>query len=178
MTPPIQEISLGPGELHFGGGRVRLRTILGSCVSILVWHPVRGLGGMCHFMLPARRTGGQSRDATFGDDAIALMLDAIAKARTRPAEYETRLCGGGNMFPELARQVPKLRAGSDVGLQNVEAGRRLLVEHGFRSAAEHVGGFGHRRISFDLWSGEARLWHAVPCDRGGHDGWDPRPRSR
>jgi chemotaxis protein CheD len=31
-----------------------IRTVLGSCVSITLWHPVKRVGGMCHFLLPTR----------------------------------------------------------------------------------------------------------------------------
>ena len=44
-------ISLLPGELYFGQ-RHLLKTLLGSCVAITLWHPQRQLGGMCHFLLP------------------------------------------------------------------------------------------------------------------------------
>ena len=67
----IREVFLQPGGFYFGGGRTRISTLLGSCISITLWHPARRIGGMCHFMLPTR---GQ------------------------PADYQVKVFGGGNML--------------------------------------------------------------------------------
>ena len=48
-------VFLHPGECYFGGGPTRIATLLGSCVSITVWHPRLLVGGMCHYMLPSRQ---------------------------------------------------------------------------------------------------------------------------
>ncbi|WP_416638624.1 hypothetical protein [Pseudomonas sp. OHS18] len=37
--PAITEVYLQPGGYHFGGPYTRVRTLLGSCVSIVLWHP-------------------------------------------------------------------------------------------------------------------------------------------
>ena len=47
--------TLLPGQWAFVRAGA-LKTLLGSCVSILVWHRERGFGGMCHYLLPERRT--------------------------------------------------------------------------------------------------------------------------
>lgn len=49
----ISEVVLKPGDFYFGGGATRISTLLGSCVSMTLWHPRRKIGGMCHYMLPA-----------------------------------------------------------------------------------------------------------------------------
>lgn len=47
----------------------------------------------------------------------------------------------------------------DIGQQNIEMAHRLLHEYGLTVADEHLGSFGHRKISFDVWSGQIRLSH-------------------
>ena len=56
MSQPsnVTEVFLQPGEFHFGHARTRIKTILGSCVAITMWHPILRIGGMCHYLLPAR----------------------------------------------------------------------------------------------------------------------------
>lgn len=170
-SPEIEEVFLKPGELYFGGGRVRVRTVLGSCVSVTLWHPGRRVGGMCHYMLPSRAAGTQAPDARYGNEALALLLAEIRRARTGPAEYVVKLFGGGSMYPPQAAGRPcghggcdarSLAVCSDVACKNVLAGRALLRHHGFRLEAEHVGGIGHRNIRLDLWSGEVWLRHGGP----------------
>lgn len=56
MTDPLGllEVFLGPGDLYFGDQFTRIRTLLGSCVAITLWHPRALIGGMCHYMMPTR----------------------------------------------------------------------------------------------------------------------------
>ena len=44
----IVDVFLQPGDIHFGGADTRIRTVLGTCVAISLWHPVRQIGGMSH----------------------------------------------------------------------------------------------------------------------------------
>jgi len=60
---PGQALMLMPGELHFGGEVQSLKTLLGSCVALTLWHPKRRIGGMCHFLLPSRQRPGVSPQA-------------------------------------------------------------------------------------------------------------------
>jgi chemotaxis protein CheD len=152
------EIFLQPGEHFFGDRYTRIRTILGSCVSLVFWHPHELIGSMCHFMLPTRgcRTG-YVPDGRYADEAMELMLDDIRAHGTRPGDYRVRVFGGGNMFPELTR-----RGGSShVGQKNVEAAAALIKNHCLQCVASHVEGFGHRNLLFDVWSGRVHLRHSV-----------------
>lgn len=100
----IIEIFLQPGELYFGDRNTRIRTILGSCVSLVFWHPKRLTGGMCHYMLPSRMHGSRAGlDGRYGDEAIALMLKEIHASGADPRDFRVRLFGGGNMFPGINR---------------------------------------------------------------------------
>lgn len=158
----VLEIFLQPGELYFGDEGTRIRTLLGSCISITLWHPKRRIGGMCHYMLPSR---GKHRpaapDGRYADEVFAMFLAEIAKAKTYPSEYEVKLFGGGNMFPHGgAKKIekrsptsPMRRKPVSISLKNLDAGRRLIEQHGFRIRAEDAGGNGQRHVIFDVWSG-------------------------
>jgi len=152
LTEPAIEIFLQPGEIFFGDKDTRIRTILGSCVAITVWHPRRKIGGMCHYMLPARRRGKKIGvlDGKYADEALLLLLKEILRAATNPYEYEVKLFGGGNMFTATSRAQQEL----NVADRNVEAGRALLQQHGFTALVEHLGGHGHRQIIFEVGSGD------------------------
>ncbi len=158
----VLEIFLQPGEFYFGDESTRIRTLLGSCISITLWHPRRCIGGMCHYMLPSR--GGNravAPDGRYADEVIALFLREIALARTHPEDYEVKLFGGGNMFPQhtekwkKSRQAAGLAHGGceSISLRNIEAGRSLMERYGFRIKTENTGGDGRRHVIFDIWSG-------------------------
>ncbi len=151
------EIFLQPGELYFGEGRTRVRTLLGSCVAIAVWHPWRKVGGLCHYMLPGRgthRAGHGALDGRYADEAMLLFLRDMRAAGTRPEEYEAKLFGGGRMF---VHHHPLRASHSDVSCKNVLRGRELVQQYGLRLKAEHLGGEGHRNLLFEIWSGDAYL---------------------
>ncbi|OGS91852.1 MAG: hypothetical protein A2Z95_10195 [Gallionellales bacterium GWA2_60_18] len=150
------EVYLLPGDCHFGNENTRIRTVLGSCVSITVWHPLLHIGGMCHSMLPSRGNPGiiTPLDGHYADEAIELLLREIGKRNTRPGEYQVKLAGGGHMFRQPLAEKPFNIAGS-----NIEAARALLEAGGFNIHAEHVGGSGHRSVIFDLRDGSVSVKH-------------------
>ncbi|OJW95060.1 chemotaxis protein CheD [Thiobacillus sp. 65-1402] len=156
--PHVIEIFLNPGEFYFGDRDVRIRTILGSCVSITLWHPKLLIGGMCHYMLPSRQ-GRETRlaDGKYADEALGLLFEEIRRSGTALEDYEVKLFGGGNMFQ---RQVDAGQ--SHIGIKNAEAGRHLLKHHGLRAASEDLGGAGHRTVLFDIWSGHVWVRQFAP----------------
>ena len=152
----IMEIFVAPGEFYFGDRDTRIRTLLGSCVAITMWHPARRIGGMCHYMLPTR--GKASADAPAGryaDEAIELFLGEIAAAGTLPSQYEVKLFGGGDQFPGIEHCIAET-----VPQRNVGTGRSLVNRHGFRIKMEDLGGSGHRNLIFDIWNGN--VWMRKP----------------
>lgn len=72
MDSPSEVIDrfLNPGEIFFGGSGFRVRTLLGSCVSIVLWHPNRHLGGMCHYLLPTPSDIHSEKSHKYGIDAV------------------------------------------------------------------------------------------------------------
>lgn len=144
------DIFLKPGEFHFGAGEGTISTGLGSCVSLTVWHPRLHCGGMCHYLLPTRlgsASGGLA--GLYADGVMELFALSMSRQGTRPEEYQAKLFGGANMFPDI-----RASSEGDVGAKNIEAGRRLARALGLRLLAEEVGGNGHRRVVLDLATGD------------------------
>lgn len=154
----ILEIFLQPGEFFFGEEKTCIRTLLGSCVAITLWHPKLRVGGMSHYMLPQRpsRERAQALDGRYADEVMQLFHRELQRTRTRPSEYEAKLFGGGRMFSYPS----KTKRHVDISDRNVEAGRQLVAQYGFRLAAEDLGGDGHRNVILDLWSGDTWLKRA------------------
>ncbi len=152
-TPTI-DVFLRPGELYFGDRAARIRTILGSCVSITMWHPRLLLGGMCHFMLPKRGTNGVGPlDGRYADEAVHLLMKEIRAAGTSPTEYQVKLFGGGDMFAYERSGRIRTDCGG-VASRNRAVAHRLLTQYGLSVAAEQLGGPFHRQVLFEIWSGD------------------------
>ncbi|MGZ5077173.1 MAG: chemotaxis protein CheD [Methylobacter sp.] len=163
MIRPLHpiEIFLQPGDHFFADRDTRIRTVLGSCVSITFWHPHLLVGGMCHYMLPERgterRAGSCSApDGRYADEAVDLMLKKMDRVGAPHREYQVKLFGGGNMFPHTHHKSNS----SLIGSRNAKAARRLVKQHGFTSVAEHLGGIGYRNVIFEVWSGEVWVRHS------------------
>jgi chemotaxis protein CheD len=155
----ILEIFLRPGEFYFGDEKTRIRTLLGSCVAIVLWHPKLRIGGMCHYMLPhsPRDRQGEALDGRYAEDAMRMFMRELLHSGTKPSDYRVKLVGAGQMFDHGTKRKRHL----DIAERNIEAGRELLERHGFRLQAHDLGGAGHRNVILDLWSGDVWLKRAV-----------------
>jgi len=148
------EVYLLPGEYFVGDARYRIRTVLGSCVSITLWHPRLRIGAMSHFLLSERESesGGEPAaelSGRYGKDAMALMVAQLQERGVRANDCEAKVFGGGTMFPSI-------EGGSQpsIGHRNGVAAEKLLAEYGIPVVSESLFGTGHRNILFDVASGD------------------------
>jgi chemotaxis protein CheD len=149
-----------PGEYFVGGEEYRIRTLLGSCVSITLWHPGRRIGTMSHFLLSARNSAkGSGLNSRYGEEALELMLAELRAMGVDPAECQAKIFGGSKMFPTVDG-----RSGGNIGRQNGEVALRLLRAHGIPVVSESLYGVGHRSIIFDVRSGDVWSRQAQPGD--------------
>ena len=148
-------VFLLPGEYHFDRIGSRIRTLLGSCVAVTLWHPQRRVGGMCHFLLPGRvRTSSTPFDGKYADEALALLVKEMTAVGTVPREYEAKLFGGGNMF-----QVKTSSGMGMIGRKNALAAKQLMNHYGILIKEESLEGSGHRNVEFDVSSGKVMVKH-------------------
>lgn len=78
-----------------------LHTVLGSCVAVCLFDPVKKLGGMNHYVFPPR--GGESAtrfsNTTFsGDICMEGLLEAMLRAGAKREYLRAKAFGGGRMF--------------------------------------------------------------------------------
>ncbi|NMM29379.1 MAG: chemotaxis protein CheD [Glaciimonas sp.] len=159
-TNNLTEVFLQPGEHFIGDAHYRIRTLLGSCVSITLWHPRHRIGAMSHFLLPNRGTAsGGGLDGRYGEDVMLLMLQELAQVNVKPAECVGKIFGGGNMFPGQTRADAR-----NVGKKNGEAARVLLHSHRIPIVSESLFGVGHRQIIFDVSNGDVWARQVKPTD--------------
>ncbi len=165
----VIEIFLQPGDFYFGDKDIRIRTILGSCVSITVWHPMRLIGGMCHYLLPFRGNRQMHLpDGRYAEDAMQLFLREIHLNKSLPSEYQLKIFGAGNMFSQQSKTVAckplgtreDIQACKNISCKNIAIARYLAALHGFKIEAENLGGDGHRQVIFDIRSGHAWVRHS------------------
>ena len=157
---PGQTVHLLAGQLHFGRQAAQIKTLLGSCVAVTLWHPQRKLGGMCHFLLPCRkRAHGAPQDGRYGDEALSLLIEAIERNGTRPQEYEAHLYGGADTMPDQAGVK------FNIGQRNIEQGWSLIDHYGFALQAIDVGDHIPRTVVLHLDDGRVEMRRGQPNHR-------------
>ena len=156
MKHARKKIVLHAGEYCFDKAGTHIHTLLGSCVSITMWHPALKIGGMCHFAISRENAQPEHRglDPRYAEDCITLFKNSIKRLNTRLSEYEVKLFGGGNMYEK--HPVPELPTTQKqpIGEKNVAAAYRLLLDEGANIQVAHVGEFGYRKVVFDITTGD------------------------
>ena len=169
MNGAQAELVLHPGEWYFGTGYSRLRTLLGSCVAITVWHPVLRCGGMCHFLLPRPPTNINDNrpDARYGTHALHFLRSAM-EIRAPLPDYQFGCFGGSDMFLDQAR--------TRVGQSNIELVQQWLHRYHIEPIHESLGGNNSRSVILELNSGRIDLKQVNMQSKAGASSDDQRAR--
>ena len=134
-----RETNIGMGQIAVVGRDQTARSVLGSCIGVVLYDERRCLAAFAHVVLPSSggRTGTPGK---FADTAIPWMLEALRTAGADVKNVLAKITGGSNMF---AADGP-----FQIGKQNADAVRAILKSAGIRLIAEHLGGTHGRRVTF------------------------------
>lgn len=121
---------------------------LGSCIALVLYHPVSRCGALAHILLPnEERAGPVSRRARSAVHAVPYLQQQLQRAGALGG-LVAKMAGGASMFGPLLAM-----GGVNVGERNIEATRRALAAAGIRLVGEDVGGDHGRSVFFDVASG-------------------------
>lgn len=121
------------------------RTVLGSCIGLLLYHKPRKMGALAHIVM-AERAGRPGPPGKFADTAVPHLLQELECRGAGRAGLTAKITGGAAMF-----------GGSgpiQIGAANLDAVVRLLEERRIPIVAQHVGGSKGRRVTFDSHTGD------------------------
>ncbi len=145
-------VSVAIGQWTVAASPVKIRTLLGSCVGVVLYDRVAKLGGLAHIVLPAAH-GSLDHPGKYADTAIPTLIAEFdrrlgGKARSR---LIAKLVGGANMF----QMDDSLRenTGLNIGQRNQQAIEQILAELAIPITARDVGGNAGRRLTLDTASG-------------------------
>lgn len=151
--PHEQLVYLYAGDIIFGRGYREVRTLLGSCISIVLYHPQRRFCGMCHFAMPYHNLGLKVKklDPRYGDHCLALFERFAHERETKLQDYEARIYGGGNLLGryqknELEQGAPFMSEQSAIGEKNAGAAFSLLMQYHVKILEVDVGETCYRKI--------------------------------
>ncbi len=151
-------VYLKPGEMHFAEGPTVVVTVLGSCLSVTMFNRHKGLGGICHGLLPrcrGRKTCKENCRETFKyvDCSIRHMVKLFDMRGVKRSEIEVKCFGAADMFSRSSDKAGPVA----VGRQNVHTAEETLLSEGLRILKMDVGGLQGRKILFYTDTGEVLL---------------------
>jgi chemotaxis protein CheD len=145
-------VAVAIGQWIIAAAPTKIRTLLGSCVGIVLYDRTTKLGGLAHIVLPSAH-GAVDHPGKYADTAIPAMITEFdrrigSKARTR---LTAKLVGGASMFP--VNPSVAVNSGLNIGQRNQEAIEKILAELMVPIVARDVGGTAGRRLTLDTISG-------------------------
>jgi chemotaxis protein CheD len=158
MTEDTVTVKMAEMDVVTNAGR--LKTILGSCVGIILRDPERRVSGLAHIMLPARHRDDMT-EGKYADTAIPALLARLVARGGRPSSLQALLIGGAQMFPLGNVKI------ASIGDQNVEASRRILGECRIPIVFEDIGGKAGRSVTFDNATGQVSVRTLQAVERKG-----------
>jgi chemotaxis protein CheD len=135
----LPRLFLGVGEIACPPDPYWVTTILGSCVSLCLWDPVRRAGGINHAVLPRGGAGGR-----YGQAANAQLLEAMLEGGSERQDLRAKLFGGAAAI-------------GTVGAQNVVAALEYLEAQRVPLLARRTGGNQGVLLHYRTDTGEVRL---------------------
>jgi chemotaxis protein CheD len=136
---------LFPGELIVTREALKLSTILGSCVSVCLFDPIRRIAGMNHFLLPLNKQNDPNQ-LKYGDTSLKYMFSQMLVLGADVDSIIARVYGGSSTFDNA-------RHSFNIGLQNIEIAMDFLLQKKIPIKGTETGGKIGRKIVFDTSAG-------------------------
>ncbi|MBU0971145.1 MAG: chemotaxis protein CheD [Proteobacteria bacterium] len=160
------DIHLNPGELYIAETPTLIKTILGSCISMIFYCDRLGISGITHAQLPGKSntdrcydhcpapcgSKDQSQEAfKYVTSSTQYMLNQFKAKKIMPHEIEIKLFGGANVL----KAIHSLKT---VGEKNITASLDIIEQYRLRLTAEDTGGNRGRTLYLFSHSGEVRVF--------------------
>jgi chemotaxis protein CheD len=150
----VEAVKILPGEFYASADGTAITTLLGSCVSVCLFDPLNGVGGMNHFMLPQiliKSDSGATRcsdpaavacaascSARYGACAMRHLLQRLKELGASESRLEAKLFGAGHVMAGM----------TDIGAKNASFALGYLQERGIPVVASDLGEHYPRKIFF------------------------------
>lgn len=146
-------ISVGIGEMKFAvqPQDVLVTYALGSCVSLTLYDPVLGIGGLIHCKLPKEERGEKAilSPFTYVDPGVLLMVNKMLELRGQKSRLVAKIFGGANVIDD--------NGVFRIGEQNIAVMKTLLQRQGIPIQLDRTGGNMPRTVFLHIDTGKTIL---------------------
>jgi len=140
-------IFLLQGQIYCQRQPALVSTILGSCVSLCLWDPKAGFGGINHYVLPGSGAAAEAKNARYGEVAIEFLHRRMLQLGANADLLQAKIFGGASVFPLGASQTT-------VGTRNVELVIDRMQDLQVSIVEQETGGDVGRQLVFDSGTGQ------------------------
>lgn len=129
---------------------------LGSCVGVVIYDPIKKIGGMAHILLAdSGLTNSPSQNLMkYADTALPMMLDKMLREGAMPNRLAAKIAGGGQLFDyNIIGGISEF----SVGEKNILAVKKTLNKLRIPLLGEDVGGNFGRTMKLFLDSGKVEV---------------------
>jgi len=122
---------------------------LGSCVGIVVYDPIRRVGGLLHYMLPDSRLDqrkARENPEMFADTGIPMLLRSIYRLGGEKKRMLVKVAGGASILDD----VNFFR----IGQKNIMAMRKIFWENNILIDKEDTGLSHCRSVRLEMATGK------------------------
>jgi chemotaxis protein CheD len=154
IPPPRKTLVVGVADMAVSNdpGAELVTYSLGSCLGIMIYDPLKKIGGMLHIMLPDSNidsTKAATMPHMFVDTGVPRLFHAAYNLGADRGRLVVKVAGGaqlldsGNIF--------------NIGARNAEAFKKLIAQHGLTISANDTGGIASRTVRLDLANGNVSI---------------------
>jgi len=147
MAAARTRIFLLQGQIYCQRQPALVSTILGSCVSLCLWDPKAGFGGINHYVLPGSGAAAEAKNARYGEVAIEFLHRRMLQLGANADLLQAKIFGGASVFPLGASQTT-------VGTRNVELVIDRMQDLQVSIVEQETGGDVGRQLVFDSGTGQ------------------------
>ncbi len=153
----LPSVYLKPGEIFIAERPTMVSTVLGSCVSVIMFSRRFRVGAISHGMLPLCRSlnkcAGQCHEGfKYVDCSIRHIMGRLDMYGIRSGEIEVKLFGGADVIGSRG-----VGGSVSVGGMNIKTALEIIRTSGLNMVASDVGGHSGRKIYFYTHTGEVLL---------------------
>jgi len=133
----------------------KIKTILGSCVSIVIFVPRLKLSAICHARLPQGRCDKSKKNGfCYVDSSFFYMVDELTKRGANEKEFVIKAFGGAEIaFTQSSRNTVK----TSIGQQNISQMETVLASRGLQLSGYDLGGKSGRKLIYNTHKNEVLI---------------------
>lgn len=142
---PTKSHFLYPAALFANTEPYLVDTILGSCVAVCLYDPIKKIGGVNHYMLPFWNGTGLA-SPKYGNIAIQKLIDKMLGFGSKQEHLQAKIFGGGEIIESKTNMFK-------IGERNIEIAMNTLKDNNIKITGQSVAGKQGRKIRFNTQTG-------------------------